>query len=352
MFSFTPSLEHQDAAKNLQQLFSPSLSSACLAPSILKLQHSFDNFIKFCPPPWPATGLQLTPEINYQSELWLPLAEIRQVFHRFYRTALTYQPILASTPFHSAVSWAGIISNMPAFSVEGTANPASLLQSLQADPELRKKFIFWSFMPQRYYGNSPDRYPGQTRFILKQLANHGQKTGGLNLLDAACGDGIGTYMLAGELLKTGVATDRFFIEGWTLDPLEAWSAAYASFPHDAGREAFFRRVAEPVFSMAANISMQFKQADLLNPPKTSKAFDLILCNGLLGGPIINKHDEIKQIIKNLVSMLADGGMILAADCFHGGWKQKCPQEDLRALFEQQSLKVIDAGEGLGAIKQV
>lgn len=351
MFSFSPSLEHQDAAKNLQKLFSPCLSPEWFEPAILRLQHTFDNFIKFCPPPWPAPGLQLASEIHYQSELWLPLAEIRHVFHSFYRSALAYQPIFASTPFHNAVSWAGIIANMPTFLFEGTTNPASILKSLKAGSELRRKFIFWSFMPQRYYGNNPDRYTDQTRFILKQLTNQEQKTGRLNLLDAACGDGIGTYMLAAELLKTGIAPSRFFIDGWTLDPLEAWSAAYASFPHDPGREASFRRIAEPVFSLAAGISMQFKQANLLHPPATSKAFDLILCNGLLGGPIINRLDEINHIIKNLVSMLDNGGILLAADCFHGGWKQQCPQENLKALFEQHKLKVLEAGEGVCGIKQ-
>jgi len=350
MFSFSPSLEHQDAAKNLQQLFSPPIASTGLDRSILKLQHSFENFIKHCPAPWAAPGLQLTPEIHYQSEHWLPMAEIRSPFHQFYRSSLNYQPIFTSTPFADAASWADIIGQIPSFLFEGTINPATMLKLLQTDLELRKKFIFWSFMPQRYYGNNPNRYPDQTGFILNHLANCSRKSDFLNILDAACGDGIGTYMLAGELLKAGIAPSRFHIEGWTLDPLEAWSAAHTSFPHDQGREISFRRIALPVISSSAGTSMLFKQADLLNPPAGSKTFDLILCNGLLGGPIINRFDEMNQIVRNLVALLDSSGILLAADCFHGGWKQKCPQASLKALFAKHNLKVLEAGEGICGIK--
>jgi len=351
MFCFSPSLEHQDAAKNLQKLFSPSILSTGLNRSIQNLQRSFDSFIRFHPTPWPAPGLQLTPEIHYQSELWLPQAEINTAFQQFYRSSLNYQPIFASTPFADAASWADIIGHMPSLFFEDTINPATMLKRLQTDLELKKKFIFWSFMPQRYYGNNPNRYPDQTRFILNRLPNHEQKTGRLNFLDAACGDGIGTYLLAGELLKTGIAPNSFHIEGWTLDPLEAWSAAHASFPHDPCREASFRAIAQPVISSSADVSILFKQADLLKQPAASQTFDVIICNGLLGGPIINRLDEMHRIIKNMVAAIGTGGMLLAANCFHGGWKQKCPQEDLKALFKLNNLKVLEAGEGICGIKQ-
>ncbi len=351
MFSFSPSLDHQDAAKHLQQLFSPPILSTGLDRSILKLQQLFDNFIKYGPAPWPAPGLRLSPEIHYQSELWLPLVEIRPVFINFYQSSLNYRPIFASTPFAGTASWADIVGHMPSFLFNGTSNPAAILKRLQIDPELCKKFIFWSFMPLRYYGYDPDRYPEQTRFILNRRTSHQPGTVRLNILDAACGDGLGTYMLAGELLKTGLAPNSFHMEGWTLDPLEAWSAAHALFPHDPGRETSFRRIAQPVISSSADVSILFKQIDLLNPPTVSETFDLILCNGLLGGPIINSFDEMNRIIRNLADLLDNGGILLAADCFHGGWKQKCPQANLKALFELNGLKALKAGEGLCGVKQ-
>ncbi len=96
--------------------------------------------------------------------------------------------------------------------------------------------------------------------------------------------------------------------------------------------------------------MLFRQADLLDPPQVKEAFDIILCNGLLGGPIINDLDTLMQIIRNLVSMLSEGGLLLVADSFHGGWKRKCPQENLQALFQQNGLNVIQAGGGIGGLK--
>jgi hypothetical protein len=42
--------------------------------------------------------------------------------------------------------------------------------------------------------------------------------------------------------------------------------------------------------------------------------------------------------------------MLAADHFHGGWKQKCPQKVLRALLEMNGLLIIEADEGIAALK--
>jgi hypothetical protein len=42
-------------------------------------------------------------------------------------------------------------------------------------------------------------------------------------------------------------------------------------------------------------------------------------------------------------------MLLAADHFHGGWKQKCPQYELRALFALNGLNPVEIGEGIGAL---
>jgi hypothetical protein len=41
-------------------------------------------------------------------------------------------------------------------------------------------------------------------------------------------------------------------------------------------------------------------------------------------------------------------MLLAADNFHGGWKQKYPQDWLQVQFESAGLQVCSAGEGICA----
>jgi hypothetical protein len=81
-----------------------------------------------------------------------------------------------------------------------------------------------------------------------------------------------------------------------------------------------------------------------------RRFDVILCNGLLGGPILHEQESLERAIGNLAELLAPDGILLAADSFHGGWKQKCPQSELRALFEKKQLKTFEAGEGIGGLK--
>lgn len=351
MFAFSPSLDPRDAATNLERLLRPRIEPALFRDAVQRLERMFAAAINYCPPPWPVTGLVLAPEIDYQSELWLPLTVIRPIFERFYCQAMTYPPVLSSTPFMDSPGWAAIVSTMPAF-LGHAVDPAGLLKRLLSDDCLRLKFLTWSFMPRRYYGNGSDRYPGQTEFLDQWLASRRRLAGGLRCLDAASGDGAATYGLARILLKAGWEPDRFEIEGWTLDPLEAWAAAHAAFPHDPGREAFFRKQTAPFFDRSVANSLIFRQADLLQQPQGNSGFgfDVIICNGLLGGPIINHPSLLRAIVENLVLMLRPGGILLAADRFHEGWKRNIPGETLGDVFAACGLEVIEAGEGPGGLK--
>jgi hypothetical protein len=138
------------------------------------------------------------------------------------------------------------------------------------------------------------------------------------------------------------------IEGWTLDPLEAWAAAHGCFPHDPVREVIFRDNTVACFEQGFDTAMRFCSVDILSAA-TVEPFDLILCNGLLGGPIIHAREELAVVVRNLVALLAPGGLLLVADHFHGGWKQKCPEEELRALFKQNGLSSVEADEGIGGL---
>ncbi len=376
-----PSLDPADAAANLEKLLSPRIDPAPFQQCIRRLRAMFAAFATSCPPPWPAPGLALTPEIHCQSELWLPLAEIRPAFHRIYRAALSHSPILSSTPFGNARSWAAIVSAYPSF-FPGSADPATLLERLLADGDQRAAFLFRSFLPERFYGSDPLRYPTQTAFVAAWLADRDRSRGPLRCLDAACGDGSGSYGLARLLLEAGYGAGEFSIEGWTIDPLEVWAAAHAAFPHDPKRQASFRQWAAPVFEAKAQSSVLFKSVDLLGyrgqvPPfakwggggisptaelqslpvplgqaygspllKGEAQFDLILCNGLLGGPIIHQREELTRVTGNLAALLRPGGLLLAADRFHGGWKRHCPEEALGVVFKACGLVVSKAGEGL------
>jgi hypothetical protein len=43
-------------------------------------------------------------------------------------------------------------------------------------------------------------------------------------------------------------------------------------------------------------------------------------------------------------------MLMVADHFHGGWKQKRPQQELRALCEMNGLRTLHVSEGVAGLK--
>ncbi|WP_223923344.1 bifunctional 2-polyprenyl-6-hydroxyphenol methylase/3-demethylubiquinol 3-O-methyltransferase UbiG [Geobacter sp. AOG2] len=350
MIRFTPSLDPGDARCRLERLIPSHLDPSPFQPDLRRLRRMSAAFAAFCPPPWPAPGLCLTPEIHYQSELWLPLAELKPVFSRFHRAALGCASPLGGAPCDAAASWADVASALPP-PLSSCTTPSRLLHRLVTDNEARRIYLFRSSMPKRFYGGAMDRYPHQTAAVRLWLERRNVGEQPLRCLDAACGDGAITYGLVRLLLDLGRAPQDFLVEGWTIDPLEVWAAAHCAFPHDPSRQEAFRRWALPVFSTGAERSLSFRQADLLTVAPDRQRFDLILCNGLLGGPIINKGEEIRRVVESLAALLAPRGLVLAADSFHGGWKQKCPHHEVQALFASAGLAVFEAGEGVGGLKQ-
>jgi len=345
MLSLSPSLEDRDACTQLDLLVAPCCNARLCYGDIRRLHERFQVYAATCPVPLPAPGLIITPEIRRQCELYLPLAEIVAAFHRLYQTTLRYPPILDSTPFHTALSWADVFIALPP-RFQFSANPASLLEQLLNNEKLLTEFLFASFLPRRFYGGFR-RYPGQREFVRSWLSRRAENT--IRFLDAACGTGEDSYGLASLLLENGYQPAEFGIEGWTIEPLEVWSAAHACFPHDPEREVAYRRETGPVFERHAAERILFRAVDLRDSAfLPSSAFDLILCNGLLGGPILHTPHEVRGVVAGLAGLLAPGGMLLAADSFHGGWKQKHPPDWLRVQCESVGLQVCSAGEGICA----
>ena len=347
MTGFRPSRAAGDAERTRATLIRPQLNPQLFAGGIQLLQRMYSACKAGCPPPWFSRNAQVTPEMTYQSEQWLPLEELRPHFYRLYRQSLTHPPVFSSSPFADAVSWAGMVSRFPPF-LRHFANPATLLEHLLSDDALRVKFLFWSFMPERFYGGGSNRYPGQSLLIAEWIRQRQHRGIPLRCLDAACGDGANSYGMARLLAEQGWLPDSFAIEGWTLEPLEAWVAAHGRFPHDPARERAFRQSTADCFEQGFDASIRFYGVNILDAP-LAEPFDLILCNGLLGGPIIHERLALDAVVRKLTGLLAPGGMLLAADHFHGGWKQQCPQQELRALLEQNGLMVTESGEGVAAL---
>jgi SAM-dependent methyltransferase len=345
MFSPVTSLEAGDASENLRKLFKADINTDRFQSAIQRLQNRFDIYTSTCPAPFIAPGLIVTPEIRRQCQIYLPIDEITSAFNLLYRSALNYPPILSSTPFHKALSWADAFAGLPSH-VQFSANSALLLKKLLNDRDLLLEFLFESFLPRRFYGGF-GRYPDQEQFIREWLGQRQKDS--LRCLDAACGTGEDSYGLVNLLIECGFDAEGLRIEGWTIEPLEVWAAAHCSFPHDRQREVKFREKTARLFDTCCGSRISFRCADLTNPP-SAEPFDLILCNGLLGGPIVNNLHELKRVVGGLSGLLAPGGILLAADSFHGGWKQQCPQQELRALLEMNGLKTFQAGEGVGGLK--
>lgn len=323
---------------------------------IRSLHALFCIYAATSPEPLPAPGLIITPEIRAQCERHLPIAKIITIFNRLYSSALTYPPILSSTPFHRSLSWADTFASLPQ-DFQFSANPARLLEALLSDNDLMTRFLFTSFLPKRFYGLI-GRYPDQQLFIREWLKATG--TGRVSCLDAACGTGEETYELANLLCELGFSPDNVQIDGWTLEPLEVWVATHRSLPHDRNREMLLRKTTAPLLQRGYGRSIHFRCIDLTrgapyaySPEMAAEnggQFNLILCNGLLGGPIIHESRQLEQTVANLVQLLAPGGIMLAADSFHGGWKQKCPQWKLRASFEANGLRNVEISEGICGLK--
>lgn len=359
MHSGNPHLCTEGEPAALDILLSP-VDISSFQSALSRLHNRFRVYACLYPAPPIAPGLVVTPEIRIQSELYLPVGEITAVFNRLYRSSLSYPPILSSTPFHSALSWADVFGGLPP-QFQFTANPALLLEKLLADRDLLTEFLFASFLPDRFYGGI-GRYPGQQQFIREWLV--ARKTGTLSCLDAACGTGEDTYALALLLSGEGVVSEKIRIDGWTLEPLEVWTAVHRRFPHDRRRESLLRGATSGLFQQGYGRRINFSCRDILTSPpsflhrfencdkpgRENRLFDLILCNGLLGGPIVHGREQLDRAVGNLAQLLSPGGILLAADHFHGGWKQKCPQSELRASFETYGLQYVEAGEGIGGLK--
>lgn len=318
---------------------------AVFQTGLQRLNQRFGTYAGTSPQPLPAPGLVVTPEIRLQSELYLPIAEIRRLFYRLYQQVLSYPPIISSTPFHACPSWADCFAGLPSW-LQFSANPAFLLEHLLCDQDLLTRFVFYSFLPGRFNGAGFGRYPEQLEWLQQHLKQQVGKP--LQVLDAACGSGEGTWEVAEQLAWQGWQPEQVLLEGWTLEPLEVWSAQSRSLPHESEREKNYQQRVQPLLQQGWGERISFFAMDLLAETGVADRFDLILCNGLLGGPIIHQPAQLQQVVRLLTGFLVPGGMLLIADHFHGGWKKQTPTELLVSLLQDAGLICRQAGEGIVA----
>jgi len=222
----------------------------------------------FCPVPLYTSDLQLTPEMRQQYERFLPVAEFCE----------SLGPALSA--LLPDASW--LPECLRTCDFDGIDQLWRLLPvrlrgcvtfvGLDAWQELLLRLV----SPERF-GTTAGRYP-------QQLAQLRQLPTG-RLLDVGCGTGEGTL----ELAALG-----FDCVGLTNEPLEAWLAQ-----QQGGKRA------------------SYLAADALSLP-FRVAFDVVTCNGLIGGPYLSRPAAYAKVWEEFERVLRSGGVLLVSDCFHGG----------------------------------
>jgi SAM-dependent methyltransferase len=348
--SYMPQLDPFAVERNLSRLLVPgALSDEGLERRAVALDERFRSYCACYPFGLWTPGLVLTREMRSLTGLYLPLDEVRRAFERLFAGALRFSPFHPASQVHASTDWLDFLQKLQP--VIRRANPASLLRCLMADEGVRRRFIFANFLPARY-GGGFGRYPEQTEFLRRWLGkSRGRLAGEVRCLDAACGSGEGTYELALLLMESGLAVDSMHIHGATLEPLELFAAAHGYFPHDPARQKAYRQHIEPLLACGAAEHIRFFLEDLTKPvPPAGKGYDIIICNGLLGGPFLHDQRYLPETVARLAQRLRPGGILLAANHFHGGWKKVSSDDVLREMFAGCGLGLLPVAEGLAGVR--
>jgi len=291
--SFTPTPDREEARLRLERLLVPgSLLDPSLAGRIDRLARAFASFVS-----------------SYPLPLWAP----------------------------------GLVTDNP------SANPATLLLELARDHEARTRFLF-SLMLPHHFGGGFDRYPQQSLWLSSWLRERmGRFPGGIRVLDSACGSGEGTYQVAGLVAAAGPGGRGSEVHGSTLEQIELFAAAHMFFPHDLDREGEYRSRVEPLLSRPDAPRMEF-YLDRVGSAPAREPYHLVLCNGLLGGPLMHDPGQLACAFAGLAARLAPGGVLAAADRFHAGWRLRVPVGTLTALMWQHGLTPLEVPEGVAGQK--
>lgn len=316
---------------------------------IVRLKERFRTYCDCYPFGLWDTGLAVTGEMRAITELYLPMEQISRAFNRLLALALRYPPKNEHTLFAASATWLDVLQRLDK---KFTAvNPAHLLEMLAATDNYRIRFLFALLLP-RHHGNCFRRYPAQLLFLEKWL-HHNRETRGrkLRFLDAACGTGEGVYDLALLLRDCGIPVRDRVIHGCSLEPLELFAAAHGFFPHDPERDRLCSMRIKKLVAQGEAEGLVFFRDDVSRPPHPrEEPYDVVLCNGLLGGPFIHGADHLTATVASLALRIRPGGMLLAADRFHGGWKKEVPQEVFKEMLQREGFRIHPIEDGIAAEK--
>jgi chemotaxis methyl-accepting protein methylase len=348
---FTPTLSAQQTRKNLTRLMVfGSIRDPALERDVIRLRERFLVYSACYPYGLWDEGLAVTGEMRAVTELYLPMAEIARALKRLLSLSFRYFPEPGISLLAASTSWLGFLRRHREASP--VVNPGRLLKMLAADESYRIRFLFAFLLPRRH-GESFYRYPAQIRFLDSWIhQRRGTLLREVRCLDAACGTGESTYDLAILLQARGICAQQRSIHGCSLEPLELFAAAHGFFPHDPAREKIFRMRTEPLIERGEAGGIVFFQDDVSRPPRPGeRPYDIILCNGLLGGPFIHDERKIESAVTSLALRLKPGGILLAADRFHGGWKKEAPPGNLKEALYRSGFTLHPIEDGIAAERE-
>jgi chemotaxis methyl-accepting protein methylase len=346
--NYLATLDTAKTGHRLAQLLEPgALQDADLERRIERLGLDFRCFAASYPLPLWAPGLALTQEMRGLSEALFPLDRVRRTFCRLLRLGCRFSPLLGASYLYSSASWFDFLHRFQPGLAQ--ADPAATLRLLAADGEARRAFLFALLLPH-HFGGTFDRYPRQSQWLAEWLRQERPRlAAGIRVLDSACGSGEGTYGLAELVLEAGYRPEESEVHGSTLEHVELFAAAHGFFPHDPGRMREFRERVAPLLGSGSPLRIRFGLEDV-GGSAAQGGYQVILCNGLLGGPMLHEAGELRGAVAALAARLAPGGVLLAADRFHAGWRLKVPSEGLVALMRASGLQPLQVPEGIAGQK--
>ncbi|MGA7829203.1 MAG: chemotaxis protein CheR [Geobacteraceae bacterium] len=348
--SFQPNLSPEQSEKNLSALLvRGAIQNSSLNRAIDRLDERFRSYCSFYSQGLWTPGLVITNEMRGSTEQYLPMIEIHSAFRQFFSLALRYPLPDESDPVQGATNWLDLLQRL--LLSQESLNPATLLKILITDESRRRLFLFRSLLP-KHHGGSFLRYPSQL-VVLEDwiIRKRNSLSRGIRCLDAACGSGEGTYDLAKLLLQCGIPPCAQQVHGSSLEPLEVFSAAHGYFPHDPQREKRFKAFVEPLFATHTISNMLFfRDTVMRQPTPDEKPYDIILCNGLLGGPFLHDRTMLENALIALTKRLNKGGIFLATDRFHGGWKKGGSQGFLAEFMKRKGFLIRHGDYGIAAEK--
>ena len=267
----------------------PAVSIKCkahLARHNKRWEARLANWRHYAAPPWWARDIIITPELRANYEMWLPIREFLHDLKDIGRVWLPDEeclplPLRHKTYLSLPDLWAAL--------------PPSLDGKLCFSPQELLAFFCALADPPRF-GVVCGRYNDELALI-KSLARPNMR-----VLDIACGVGLNTLEIA---VVSGAETI-----GLTTEWLEVWMATQRRLPHDPTREQDMQ-----CFPCDLNVRFQQGRAECF---AFEKPFDLIVCNGLIGGRFFHDEAQYTAFLDSCRNALAVGGSILLANHFHDG----------------------------------